>query len=70
MSNRLEILSLIVIAGENREEYIRLLCTFHATVSRIRIGDELLPDPEDALRPFIVFCGRSRQTILVLGDEI
>ena len=28
MSNRLEILLLIVIAGENREEYIRLLCTF------------------------------------------
>ena len=37
---------------------------------RIRRCEEPLRSPEDALRPFIVFCGRSRQTILVLGDEI
>ena len=59
----------IIIHGEQRKEYIDALSIWHFTAGQIKIGEELLPEP-DKLEPFTALCRQAWQATIELVEEV
>ena len=59
----------IIIPREQRKEYIDALSAYYFAVGQIRVGDELLPEP-DKLQLFTEFCRQAWRDSIALVDEV
>lgn len=60
-------LSPMIIPREQCKAYIDALSAYHFAVGQIRVGDELLPEP-DKLAPFTAFCREAWQASIDLVE--
>ncbi len=58
----------IIIAREQRKQYIDALSAYHYAVGQIRADGELLPRQQD-LQPMVEFCGQAWQESMTLVRE-